>query len=90
MFLVSRMRIIIQHALSRSYFNGRDWNANEEDAANFETVVEAEEFCRAQNLGNALIVLKFREAGQEISYKAWDAPGLMSNHRPVKHPGVGG
>jgi hypothetical protein len=76
------MRIVIQHALSRSYFNGNSWDANKERAAEFESVVEAEQVCRTQNLGNALIVLKFRDGDEDISYRA----GEMST--PLRSPDI--
>jgi hypothetical protein len=80
------MRIVIQHAVSRSYFNGSDWDANENGAAEFENVVEAEQICRTQNLGNALIVLKFKDGDEEISYKACDPGGPRATHQPANDP----
>jgi hypothetical protein len=78
------MRIVIQHALSRSYFNGSAWDVNEDQAAEFESVVEAERFCRTQNLGNALIVLKFKEGDEDISYNACDMGVPESGYRSEK------
>jgi hypothetical protein len=80
------MRILIQHATNQSYFGGNAWNAREEQAAEFESVLQAEQFCRMRNLGNALVVLKFEKGGQEISYRASDMGVPPVSHRPAGSP----
>ena len=83
----SHMRIVIQHGLSKAYFNGAAWGADEESATEFENVVEAEQFCRAKKLGNALIVLKFKDGDEDISYKACDINLPVASHNSTKHVG---
>jgi len=64
------MRILIQDPESEAYFGGPDWTADESRAAEFGTVTQAEEFCRQQNLPLALVVVKFKDANNDVRYPA--------------------
>jgi hypothetical protein len=83
----STMRILIQHGLTRSYYNGAVWDSSEARAAEFESVIEAENICREQKLANALIVLKFSDAGEEISYRVFET-NAPDSRSPIRFQGL--
>jgi hypothetical protein len=64
------MRILIQQPDTRAYFSGDTWNVDVNHATEFGNVAQAEEFCRQQNLPLALIVVKFKNAANDVSYPA--------------------
>jgi hypothetical protein len=64
------MRILIQDPESKAYYCGDDWGAEEDRATEFGNVAQAEEFCRQQNLPLALVVVKFKDATQDVKYPA--------------------
>ena len=64
------MRIVIQNPETRAFFSGGEWDLDEDRASQFGNVADAEEFCRQQNLPQALVVVKFRDAINDVSYPA--------------------
>jgi hypothetical protein len=64
------MRILIQNPGTKAYFSGDDWDVDENRATEFGNVAQAEEFCRQQNLPLALVVVKFKDAINDVSYPA--------------------
>ena len=64
------MRIVIQNPETRAYFSGGEWDMDEDRASQFGNVAEAEELCREQNLPQALVVVKFKDALNDVSYPA--------------------
>jgi hypothetical protein len=64
------MRILIQDPETQAYFGGPDWTPDESRATEFGNVTQAEEFCRQQNLPLALIVVKFKDATDDVRYPA--------------------
>jgi hypothetical protein len=62
------MRILVQNSLRKAYFDGFAWNANMAKAKAFASVAQAESFCKEQELANALIVVKFKDASRDVSY----------------------
>ncbi len=68
--IIHQMRILIQDPESKAYFNGGDWDVDENHATEFGNVAQAEEFCRQQNLPLALVVVKFKDATSDVSYPA--------------------
>ena len=64
------MRILIQDPETKAYFSGDGWGVDENRATEFGNVAQAEEFCRQQNLPLALVVVKFKNASNDISYPA--------------------
>ena len=68
--IIHRMRILIQDPETKAYFSGDAWNVDENRATEFGNVAQAEEFCRQQDLPLALVVVKFRDASNDVSYPA--------------------
>jgi len=64
------MRILIQDPETKSFFSGDNWDVDENRATEFGNVAQAEEFCRQQNLPMALVVVRFKDASNDISYPA--------------------
>jgi len=64
------MRILIQDPETKAYFSGDDWDVDENHATEFGNVAQAEEFCRQQNLALALVVVKFKDPINDVSYPA--------------------
>jgi hypothetical protein len=62
------MRILVQDAARKFYFDGDDWNENAAQAKEFESVAQAETCCRQHKLSNALIVVKSKDDIHDISY----------------------
>jgi hypothetical protein len=62
------MRILLQDAVRKVYFDGADWNENAAQAKEFESVNQAETFCVQHALANALIVVKSKDESHDISY----------------------
>jgi hypothetical protein len=64
------MRILIQDPESKAFFSGDAWDVDENRATEFGTVAQAEELCRQHNLPLALVVVKFKDAGNDVRYPA--------------------
>ena len=64
------MRILIQDPETKSFLTEDTWGADENSATEFGNVAQAEEFCRQHNLPLALIVVKFKDASEDIRYSA--------------------
>ena len=62
------MRILVQNAATKVYFDGVDWNEDPALAMEFESVAQAETFCQQHALSNALIVVKSKDDSHDISY----------------------
>ena len=62
------MRILVQDAARSVYFDGVDWNEDAGQAQEFESVAQAESFCRAHELSAVLIVVKSKDGRHDISY----------------------
>ena len=77
------MRILIQDAENKGYFNGVSWGADVEEAKNFESVAQAETFCQDQNITRALIVVKFKNSDQEIRYPVGPQDALLVSKPPT-------
>jgi hypothetical protein len=62
------MRILVQDAVRRVFFDGKNWNENAARAKQFESVTQAESFCQRHELSSALIVVKSKDDNHDISY----------------------
>ena len=62
------MRILVQDAGSKAFFDGTGWDEDFERAKTFESVTQAEAVCRKHQFSSALIVVKFEDANHDISY----------------------
>jgi hypothetical protein len=62
------MRILVQDAARKVYFDGVDWNDDASQAKEFESVAHAESFCQQQALSDVLIVVKSKDDSHDISY----------------------
>jgi hypothetical protein len=71
------MRILIQDPSGTGYFDGESWTGDAEHAKVFESVAQAETFCRAQNVTRALIVVKFKDPAQDIRYPVGPRDALL-------------
>jgi len=77
------MRILIQDPNERSYFDGTGWTTALEEAKAFESVAQAETFCRSQNVTNAFIVVKFNDPSQDIRYPIGKQDALLVSRPPT-------
>ncbi len=68
LILAHSMRIIVQASGGKVYFDGTDWNEDAAKAREFESVAQAETFCRDHQLSTALIFVKFKDGSHDISY----------------------
>jgi hypothetical protein len=68
LIVLQSMRILLQDAVRKVYFDGADWNENAAQAKQFESVGQAETFCQQHALSNALIVVKSKDDCHDISY----------------------
>ncbi len=66
--IIHQMRILIQDPESKAFLSGDDWDADEHRATEFGNVAQAEEFCRQQNLPLALVVVRFKDPVNDVSY----------------------
>ncbi len=66
--IIHQMRILIQDPETKAYLSGENWEADENHATEFGNVAQAEEFCRQQNLPLALVVVKFKDPVNDVSY----------------------
>ena len=78
------MRILIQHPESKRYFDGVHWETNLDLAREFDTVFAAEEYCRENEMGSALIVVMFNNSrAQDIKYAVGPAHVLLTSKPPT-------
>jgi hypothetical protein len=77
------MRILIQDPVSKRYFDGTAWSNEMEDAREFESVAQAETFCREQKVTRALIVVKFNDPSQDIRYPIGPQDALLVSRPPT-------
>jgi hypothetical protein len=80
------MRILIQNPESKAYLSGSGWDADEDCATEFGTVAQAEEYCRRQNLPLALVVVKFKDAKNDVSYPASGQDDAQLKKYSTKRP----
>jgi hypothetical protein len=87
------MRILIQDPESKRYFDGLRWETGLDFAKEFDTVFAAEEYCRENEIGSALIVVKFNDStAQDIKYAVGPAHVLLTSKPPTTrlyHPAHG-
>jgi len=72
------MRILVQNAASKVYFDGLDWNENAAQAKVFENVAQAEAFCFNHALFSALIVVETNDGKSDFSYPVGGQAILVS------------
>ena len=77
------MRILIQDPVGKGYFDGVTWSGGVERAREFESVAQAETFCQEQNVTRALIVVKFKDATQDICYPIGAQDALLVSKPPT-------
>jgi hypothetical protein len=77
------MRILIQDPAGKGYFNGVAWDGDLEEARDFESVAQAESFCREQNVTRAQIVVKFNDPRQDIRYTISPRDALLVSKPPT-------
>jgi hypothetical protein len=75
------MRILVQNAVRNVYFDGVDWNENQAQAKDFESVTQAESFCHEHELSTALIVVKSKDGRHDISYPVGGRNALLVSKR---------
>ena len=68
LILALSMRILVQDAVRKVFFDGAHWNENAAHAKEFESVAQAESFCQQHELSSALIVVKSKDGNHDISY----------------------
>jgi hypothetical protein len=76
------MRILVQDSVSKAYFDGVGWREDLEQAMGFVTVNQAEAYCRDQKFAGALIVVKFDDPNQDVSYPVGPRGALLVS-RPL-------
>jgi hypothetical protein len=77
------MRILIQDPVRKGYYDGTGWNGGSEQAREFESVAQAETFCQQQHVTRALIVVKFKDASQDIRYPIGPQDALLVSRPPT-------
>jgi len=77
------MRIVIQNPVGQGYFDGLAWEAGLEQAQEFESVAQAERFCRDRKITQALIVVKFKDPTQDIRYPIGARDALLVSNPPT-------
>jgi hypothetical protein len=77
------MRILIQDPAGNGYFDGVAWKGEPEQAREFETVSQAEAFCREHDVTRALIVLKYNDAAQDIRFLFGAKDALVVSKPPT-------
>jgi hypothetical protein len=75
------MRILVQDAVRNVYFDGVNWNENEAQAKDFQSVAQAETVCHEHQLSTALIVVKSKDGRHEISYPVGGRNALLVSKR---------
>ena len=77
------MRILVQDAVRKVFFDGAHWNPDAAQAKEFESVAQAETFCLRHALANAFIVVKSKDASHDISYPVGVGNALMVSKPPT-------
>jgi hypothetical protein len=83
LILAQSMRILVQDAVRKVFFDGADWNENPAQAKEFESVAHAESFCQKQELSSALIVVKSKDDSHDISYPVGVRNALLVSKPPT-------
>jgi hypothetical protein len=78
------MRILVQDASSRAFFDGTGWDEDLQRAKTFESVALAEASCRDHHFSSVLIVVKFEDANQDISYPVGAHGALLVSKPPTQ------
>ena len=86
--MIHQMRILIQDPETKSYFSGDTWDVDENRATEFGNVAQAEEFCRQQNLPRALVVVKFKDAINDVRYPAGARDDAQTKRYSTKKPPI--
>jgi hypothetical protein len=74
------MRVIIQNAVSESYYSEHGWTKDIGLAMNFDSTTSADIYCHKNQLHDALIVVKFREDSGDIKFTSGAASSLFNSH----------
>jgi hypothetical protein len=77
------MHILVQDPASKAFFDGTSWNDDSQQAKTFESVARAEAVCREHQFSSALIVVRFEDAKQEISYPVGAGGALLVSKPPT-------
>lgn len=77
------MRILVQNAVRKAYFDGVDWNDDATQARDFESVARAEAFCQQHELFTALIVVKSKDDSHDIRYPVGLGNALLVSKPPT-------
>jgi hypothetical protein len=77
------MRILIEDPTGPSYFNGLEWTGEVDEAKDFGTVAAAETYCDGQHLNGVLIVVKFKNAENDIRYSPTRRNALLVSKPPT-------
>jgi hypothetical protein len=77
------MRILIQDPVGKGYFDGVAWKDDAEQARVFENVSQAETFCREHDIARALIVVKYKDTGQDIRFVFGPRDALVVSKPPT-------
>ena len=73
------MRVLIQNAATEAYYTGHGWSKEISSALNFDSTVKADAYCYENNIGDALIVVKFKDESGDIKFTSGAASSLMSS-----------
>jgi hypothetical protein len=77
------MRILVQDSVNEVFYDGLDWNRDASKAKDFGSVAQAETFCRANQLSEALIVLKSKDGKHDVSYPAGERNAVVVSKPPT-------
>ncbi len=77
------MRILLQDAVGKGYYDGTAWSGAVEDARAFDSVVQAEKFCRERKVTQALIVVKYNDPTQDIRFPVGAQDALLVSKPPT-------
>ncbi len=73
------MRVLIQNAATEAYYTGQGWAKDVNSAMNFDSTVKADAYCYQHNIGDALIVVKFKDESGDIKFTSGAGSSLMSS-----------
>src|SRR5690242_17829927 len=73
------MRVLIQNAVTEAYYTGRGWSKDVSTAMNFDSTVKADTYCYENNIGDALIVVKFKDESGDIKFTSGAGSSLMNS-----------
>lgn len=76
------MRILIQDPIGKGYFDGQNWDGELDQAREFESVAQAENYCHEQNFSRVQIVVKFKDPRQDIRYSVSARDALVVSRPP--------